>query len=168
MIIEITDEMKQKARGWNDKVMQSNIKYSPNYTGISVNDRFYYGYLGELVFLELLKQSGKKYEYTPRFDGIPDDCDFLIYIDGKPEKLDVKTASKNFYKNIMLPKSQWIKKYRDYYIGIRLEGDAANVCGYCKHNDFEEKDTFGYNGVVTMYKSLNELELIEELLEKID
>ena len=23
-------------------------------------------------------------------------------------------------------------------------GDTANVCGYCKHNDFEEKDTFGY------------------------
>lgn len=168
MIVEITDKMKQKAREWSNNVLDSSIKYHSNYTGISKEDRYYFGYLGELAFWKVLYQNNKEYQYEPKFDGLSDDRDFFIFIKGKKKKVDIKTASKGFYKNIMLPKKQWLKKKSDYYIGIRLEGDTANIFGYCKHSNFKEQNTFGDNMIVTMYKSLSELNPIETLLKKID
>lgn len=157
--IILTDKIKSKAREWADKISKTRtLTHYSNYTRLNIDDRYYYGYLGEIAFWKVLHDHHSNYKYEPKFDGKSDGCDFIV--NGK--KVDVKTASKSTYRNIMLPKSQWVSKYRDYYVGVQINGDEAIIHGYCTHSDFKESE-FG-RGVVTMYNSFDSLKPIGDII----
>ena len=167
--ILITEEMREKASNWAEKIFKtSTLKNRENYTGLEAQDRYYCGYLGELAFLEYLKREGKQTTYKVKTDGNSDSGDFITVgaITGQPKSVDVKTACKEFHEKIMLPQSQLKKHRRDYYVGVKLVGDEAEIWGYCLANHFMVEN-YGFNRaeVPTCYKSLKSLTPIDNILK---
>lgn len=157
-LLKITDEMKTLAKQYADRVASHFTAQDRNYTGLSFDDRWYIGYLGELVFREYVDFLGVDYKYSLKTDGKADDSEFVVC--GKT--CDVKTAGKAFHTRIMLPKAQIARHKSDYYIGVKINGDSGEIHGYCTLADFKTGD-FGY-GIDTLYKELSELSPIDEIL----
>lgn len=167
--VDITGEMKKTAKSYSDSVLK-NLKKTPNYTGLSVENRFYCGYLGEQVFNNYLKESKKRFEYQTRFDGNSDNGDYLLFMkSGVVRTADAKTACKKFHSKIMMPfKQAKIHSYY-YYIGVKLNEDVGEIWGYCLLEDFVTKaGGFDNSAVDTLYKDLSSLRSIEELLNEIE
>lgn len=159
MRIKITEQAKQEARESQKKVAESGLFDTPNYTGLSEEDRFYYGYLGEWGFAQFLIKHKIPFEWDNKYTGHIDNGDFIIH--GKV--YDVKTATKPGYKNLMFPKKQ-LKHKRDFYIGCRLDGNYIEVVGLICRKKIEKitpKD-FG-KGVETISVLLKDLIPVEEL-----
>ena len=167
--IDITQKMRDRASEWAGKVSKTTtLRNKENYTGLVAKDRYFCGYLGELVFLEYLKGQGKKARYKVKTNGRSDSGDFVMagVVTGQTKTIDVKTACKSFHEKIMLPESQLKKHQRDYYVGVRLSDTIGEIWGYClaKHFIVEE---FGFNSsqVVTCYKELEDLRPIESMMK---
>lgn len=166
--IPITEEARQKARDFQNKVSQTETLQTPSYTGVAkpTGDAYFVAYLGEWGFAEYLKSQGITYEWLPQPDGKSDEADFII----NNLKIDVKTASADFHKNLMMPLSQWnnkqqFNKQMDYYVGTRIYDKHIEIWGYISNIDFgktEPKD-FGYG--LTIAYPLNKLNSVEELIE---
>ena len=160
-MIKITDKMRSLAEECQHLTMDKVV--GDNYTGLHQPNRFYYGYIGEFVFVKWLKQNNINFKYVFNANGYPDDEDFVLYANNNQEiKVDVKTATKPHYKNIMFPKSQAERYTYDCYVGIQLmSDDLAKVCGYCQKKDFTLSEELFK--VPTYYKALDELNDMERL-----
>ena len=163
MLIEITDKMKDYAKQCEEKVLSTMI--GTNYTGLNEPNKFYYGYIGEFAFIKWLKQSKIKHKYSYKvhpgaYRGAED---FVLYANnGQQITVDVKTATKPHYKNIMMPKSQAERYTYNCYVGVLLvNDDNAKICGYCQKNDFTLSELM-YK-IPTYYKPLNELNDMQRL-----
>lgn len=158
--IPITEEIKDRSLRYAKSIESTGLYSTPNYTGLNEENRFYYGYVGELCFDVYLKSVGADYKFEVRADGKPGGGDFILYRKGGFITLDVKTASKSFYTKIMLPKEQ-MKKYKyDVYVGLRLLNGDCEIWGYCYPDEFEEVMV----KVPTMEKDLSSLRDVTELL----
>lgn len=146
--ITITDEAKNEAQMYEDAVGATRTLRHSNYTKINQPHRYYYGYIGEWAFNEFLKEKGVEAVWNRKADGLADSGDFVL--DGKT--IDVKTASKPEYRMLMFPNVQ--KHPRDLYVGVRLNGETAEIWGYTDINALKTKD-FGYG--LTKYIPLDEL-----------
>tara|TARA_R110002126_G_scaffold290123_1_gene446436 strand:- start:555 stop:1070 length:516 start_codon:yes stop_codon:yes gene_type:complete len=163
MLIEITDKMKDYAKQCEETVLSTMI--GTNYTGLNEPNKFYYGYIGEFAFIKWLKQSKIKHKYSYKvhpgaYRGAED---FVLYANnGQQITVDVKTATKPHYKNIMMPKSQAERYTYNCYVGVLLvNDDIAKICGYCQKNDFTLSELM-YK-IPTYYKPLNELNDMQRL-----
>jgi hypothetical protein len=166
--IDITDQMKKDARRADTRIMATFKKKNANYTGLIEPDRFYFGVLGELAFIELLKQNGIKAKYAPTWDGKRDSGDAVVYVDdGYPLKIDVKTASKAFHENLWIPEKQYARYTYDGYIGVRLVDDVAEIHGYCAKTDFTKTVHSGAK-VPNFGIALDQLRPMERLFKKLD
>ncbi len=158
--IEIIAEMALKARKLAGKANKEVSKLGPNYTGLEAQERYYNGYLGELAFLSWLREKEIKAIYTPRIKGKSDAGDFILFgmITGLRRTVDVKSASKAFHANIMLPEAQMERHKKDYYIGIKINGSFAEIWGFCRAKDFTLESS-GFDGaqIRTLFKSLDSL-----------
>lgn len=164
--VPITDEMKKAARRGEKRIL-SHFKTDKNYTGLSEPDRFYFGILGELAFVELLKQNGVKTKYAPLWNGKADNGDVIVYADGYPLKVDVKTCSKAFHENLWIPVKQYERYSYNGYIGVRLIDDVAEIHGYCSKDKFTK--TVHPGAKVANYGiGLADLSPIDKLYPKID
>lgn len=169
MIIFISDRMKWEARESSIEVLK-NLKDKPNYTGLSAKDRYYIGFLGELVFKEYLDREGKKYNYNVRLDGRSGGADFELFTsDVNVKVIDVKTASKFYYTKMLVPKVQLDKHPNYTYVGVRLDeaNSEGEICGYCYAEDFGISDGFTKEKIPTAYKNFNGLEEIENLISDV-
>jgi len=164
--IPITNEMKQIAeRG--EKMILKSFKGNHNYTGLSADRRFYFGILGELATVELLRIKGVRVKYTPKWNGKADSGDLIVYADGYPIKVDVKTASKDFHENLWMPAKQYDRYTYDGYIGVRICGDVAEIHGYCAKKDFT-KSMHPRAKVPTYGVALCDLRQMDKLYPKLD
>ena len=161
--IKITKEMRSFAIECQSITLEKMYNTDSNYTGLHEPNRFYYGYLGEFVFVKWLKESNINFKYEVNANEYPDEEDFILYANnGKPITVDVKTATKPHYKNIMFPKPQAEKYTYDCYVGVRLlSDDLAQVCGYCQKKDFTLSEMMFK--VPTYYKALDELNNMDRL-----
>jgi len=162
MEIIITEQGKIDAREYQNKINEKGILAGRN---VMNNDRDYVGYLGEWAFNELLKikDAKKVIEWQRDADGFGDDGDF--FFDGKV--IDVKTASKPFYKKLMMPLKQFEKKKKDFYVAVRLDGDIAEIIGFATHQEMQDApvDDFGQN-TPTKNILFTKLRKIDELLSQ--
>ena len=155
--------MKDYAKQCEETVLSTMI--GTNYTGLNEPNKFYYGYIGEFAFIKWLKQSKIKHKYSYKvhpgaYRGAED---FVLYANnGQQITVDVKTATKPHYKNIMMPKSQAERYTYNCYVGVLLvNDDIAKICGYCQKNDFTLSELM-YK-IPTYYKPLNELNDMQRL-----
>lgn len=137
MKITITNKMRNLAADYQKKIIK-HLKKTPNYTGLSEPDRFYYGTLGEFVFLQYCKERGLKCNYNFKIQEESNSHDFVMFLNnGAPVTVDVKTATKIFHKNLMMPKTQYDLYSYNYYVAVRLiNSDSAQIHGYCYKTDF--------------------------------
>ena len=164
--INITQSMKTLAKERADLTLL-NLKRlgKQQYTGITRENAFYDGYLGELVMLELLKQEGIQGAYRHRSDGVADNRpEFLINTPMGDREFDVKTATKPFHIRIMMPAKQLIAHDSQYYVGVRLCGEIGEIHGFCGKDQFQYKDDgFTTDHAPTYYMLLRDLKPIEQL-----
>lgn len=163
--IQITEDMKITASEWESVVLSKLPPNGTNYTGLSREHRFYYGYLGELCLFYFLRNAGKKCVYHVNLDGHNGKDDFVLSFSFGDRSADVKTATKPTHSRIMFPQSQ-LYVY-DYYVGVRLAENSGEICGFCRHDNFRGPDDFGYN-VPTMWLGLTELSPIKTILSKLE
>jgi len=162
--ITITPEMKYFAREYSDKCIQSiKSQGKTNYTGLTLKDSYYNGFLGEFVFKEYLNRQLVHYDYMVHTDGNSHAVDFFIHRDNELLTVDVKTASKPTYEYMMLPESQFIKAHCSFYVAVRLENVFGHVKGYAEAEDFELLDISTLK-IRTMGVRLDRLRDINELL----
>lgn len=165
--VPITEEMKAIAEAAEATKLATIRSYSTtgNYTGLNAERRFYIGVLGELAFLEVLAQAGKRADYIPVDDGI-DSGDFILYCNTREQVIDVKTASKSYHQNLFMPEKQADKYQYDGYVGVRLLASVAEVWGYCTRDDFV-LSTIPSLTIPTLEVRLDALVPVEILLEDI-
>ena len=162
VLIPITKSMIIEAKN-SAALMQANIGMVANY-GLDEPDRYYTGMLGEIVFKELLQRHDKKFDYSPKHDGT-DTSDFIVtLVSGKVIDVDVKTCSKPHYKFMVYPTSQYQRFSYPVYVGIRLNGDIAEVIGYCFRKDLVPIEGMK---VPSVGIRLSELKPIDIMLDKI-
>lgn len=165
--IPITEKMKVAARRGDKRIMATFKNKNGNYTGLNEADRFYLGILGELAFVKLLKDNGIRAKYAPSWNEKADNGDVIVYSDGRALKVDVKTCSKAFHKNLWIPEKQYARFTYDGYVGVRLVDDVAEIHGYCSKDKFEK--TIHPGAKVDNYGiALDELHPIDKLFPKID
>lgn len=164
MKIEITEQAKKEAKEYHKKMIGFVSYLGNNYTGIHQKDRFEIGYLGEWVFNEFLKNNCvKEIEWVGvQSDGNSHDFEF------GSKKIDVKTASREFYKRIMMPLSQFQKYHRDYYVAVKLN-DArtqGEIMGYLRHEDLKniKSEDFGHGETIAVFFS--KMRPIKDLIEQ--
>jgi len=164
MIIEITEQAKIDARKYQDHIRGKGITDEGNYTGLSEQDRWYFGYLGEWAFNEFLKinDAKKVIEWQRDANGFADDGDF--FFDAKI--IDVKTATKPFHKNLMMPDAQFQRTRKDFYVAVRLTGDDAEILGFATTKDFEDAGIKNFGYVSTRAILFTKLRPIDELLSQ--
>jgi len=165
--IPITDEMKKSACRADTRIMRTFKKKNGNYTSLSEPDRFYTGVLGELAFLELLKQNNIKAKYAPTWNNLADKGDVVVYCNDYPLKVDIKTSGKAFHKNLWLPEKQYNRYNYNGYVGVRLVDDVAEIHGYCSKDDFTKSEHSGAK-VPTWGIGLDELREIDKLFARLD
>lgn len=140
MVIEITDEMRAMAQ-WAQAQCDKRYANSKrgNYTGLSAEGRWYYGFLGELVFREWLHRHNVQYRYEPEFVG-RDITDFIVWANGYGKVgIDVKTASQGSHKWLMQPDAQLASHPSEVYVGVRLRKmeTEGEVLGFCLKKDMQ-------------------------------
>lgn len=161
MLISIDDQMRGMA-AWAEQ--QCNAMYANsargNYTNLSADNRWYYGFLGELVLLKWLQAHYIQYRYEPQFKG-RDDTDFYLWPLSKGGKMctvDVKTASNPQHQYLMMPEAQLKSHPSDVYIGVRINSQTeGEVLGWAVAGDFERIDEKMRLPIPTMGIKLTEL-----------
>lgn len=180
ILVHINQVMTSRARDMAEQVLATDTMARENYTKLAAQDRYFFGYLGDLVMEMVLREYGIRHTMDRRLDGQSDDADFQVWHKGNPAisfKLDVKTASKPSHQRIMMPQAQFINHQHDLYIGVRLLAparlngtiDAAEVCGWASKEDVQVWPVadFGH-GVPTLSCLIMDLQPIGQLLARLE
>lgn len=157
-------EMLKEAKRRSDETLR-NIPNIENKTGLSANNRYAIGALGELAFQKLLDDAGKYYVYEPKQDGKSDQYDFLIRYGNIEYELDVKTGGGTHLPNMFVPKSQLEAKEYPLYVGCRRnkEKNTVEIWGYTMAFDLHEVPS----KIPSLGRSYRNLKPIQELLKKL-
>ena len=161
--INLTEDAKKEARENQDKINEKGRLLGTNNMN---NERDYVGYLGEWAFNEFLKMNDFKsiIKWSREITAYGGDVGDFFFDE---KVIDVKTASKPFYKKLMMPLKQFEKKEKYYYVGVRLDGDLAEIMGFATYEDMKNApiDDFGHN-TPTKNISFSKLKPIDELLSQ--
>lgn len=171
MQIQITDHMKDIATAADSMVRRNVLKKHKNKTYTDLNPaaegKYYYGYLGELIFMELMKLSNKHAEYRPKFDGTSDIGDVYLFTKDLVMVADIKTAPKLTHQYLMIPKVQFNKHPYSKYIAVRLGDSAGEVLGYAGADDLYllEVRTLTIPTIGLMFTELKPIQNLIDILE---
>jgi len=167
----IPRETMATARRWSDRIYACGITDDDNYTGLSEPDRFYYGYIGELCFCEVLNHYRVRYKFEPHPDGRPDTgTDFIVYgrKHGNAAPINVKTASQSHYRYLMVPEEQFGKCFAAAYIAAHiLDGCRLRIEGWISHKELAEYEPTMFK-ILTRAAPFSELRSIEEMFGLIE
>ena len=161
--IDITQNAIREAHEYQARVLNTSIKYSPNYTNLSEKDRFAIGYLGEWAFNEYLLENDVDGHWNPKADGIPDEADFFL----KGQKVDIKTGSNINYQLLMFPEAQFLKSKKDIYVGVILDllHKVAYIHGYALKSTIQRLKPKDYGkNIPTLAIKLSSLKEISEII----
>ena len=173
MLVKILPEWVDQARDVEAKIARSKTLKRKNYTHLSVPRRYFYGELGHVAFEHTLEEKGKAFRSCHRTDGKPDDYDVIAWAtSGRVLRLDVKTASSQNYRKIMIPDAQLQRHHRDIYVAVRLEEDEtlARMMGWATRTDALEWTVsfFGDYRVPTRSQTFSALRTMESLYEQLE
>lgn len=162
--VQLTDHLKQLAKAMEratlDKLKE--LGKALNYTELDEPEQFYYGALGELAFVSMLRQQGIQASYQPLQNGVADECDVTVWHEQQPVTLDIKTASKAHYKYLMTPAVQVARA--DRYVGVKIDGNEAVIYGVASRHQLRPHQDYGVKAKIpTLCLPLDELTPIEEV-----
>ena len=162
--------MRQKAADYEQDVLNwfRSRGGDINYTQLYSERRYYFGSLGEYAFQQLLIDQHKDYRYQQVVGGA-DSGDFTLHWHNHCQRIaDAKTATQVFHRNIMMPQSQVNRHKYHFYVGVKLCDSEAEVWGFTTLDQFQLKqDGFDHHRVPTLYRPLNQLTDIDELLDQV-
>ena len=132
------------------------------------------GKLGELAFARFLQQNGKRTagseDMLTVWNSIyeVDKTDFQTD-DGRT--IDIKTASRNFHRRILVPHDQFENQPKDFYVGVRIDENSrtAEIIGFISWQEMKTDGPQSRSGYTyPAYDCpLSDLHPIETLLRKI-
>ena len=153
----IPPEVIAAAEAHNAKMMLTEIGKLPDHTGLDEPDKWKHGYVGEWGFEQLLLSMNIPYV---KVNSVWASHDFIVYM----QRYDVKTASKSWYKRLMVPKNQFSLN-KDFYVGCRIiDYEYIEIHGVIPSAALGSRQTelFGTKGVQTYAEHLSKLQPIEE------
>ena len=105
------------------------------------------GKLGEIAFAKYLAENGKAVKGTDDMFTIWHSTHMVDKLDFETREgksIDVKTASKNYQKRILVPVDQFQKLPKDYYVGVRIAEDErdAFIKGYTTREEIQAAGKF--------------------------
>lgn len=131
-------------------------------------ERLFFGKLGEVAMLQVLNSKGINPEVKEMFDIYPGttNVDSFDFITKKKEKIDVKTAYKNFHTRILIPYDQFENIPKDFYVGVKIDIDKkkAVIFGYCTNKRLKENGKKDFGEGPAYWEDLNKLKDINELI----
>lgn len=165
---DITPDVWQWARQLATQIEGTGLFKTPNYTGLARDDRFVIGYAGEWVFREWLTQNNVKHDYRVKTDGRSQRSEFIVWREGQPKAVEVKTASKAHYRKLMWPAAQamdWAA-----VVGVRISGNLGEVMGWLQRQDIESRTSImpGVDGVPTRQVDYEELRAPSEFVSMVE
>ena len=127
------------------------------------------GKLGEIAFAKFLSDNGKALIGNDDMFTVWNDTltvDKMDFQTTNGKTIDVKTASRSFHRNILVPYDQYLRQPKDYYVGVRISEDesTATIIGFAAWN---ELTPFGRGDYPAYGRLLDELQPIKKLLEMI-
>lgn len=169
MKIVLNDKELAFAHKCANRITDTTLMKTPNYTGLHMPDRFYKGYCGEFAVIHLLRHYQKQFIYSIVTKGLSDAEDIILtLVDGRRVKVDVKTAWKRYWgTRQMLPLAQYKRHPYDAYVAVdRAHENTYVVEGYCYGNELKTNyEGFGDN-IPTMHIDYENLRPIERLLDQ--
>ena len=130
--LEVTERDKDFAKKQIEdfeKIKQGKWRYN--------NVEAWRGIVCEMITSKWLEQHFKVEKSAKGLDdsGVFDDCDMII----NSKKVEIKSATKNYFKYIMPKVMNVISKPKDVYIGVKynetLEPNKVEILGYINHSD---------------------------------
>lgn len=163
--------MIQKANAYEKKIIQTRtVRRRPNFTAIEAERRYFHGFLGELAFEALLKESGLKFDHYVKADGNGALSKFLLYKKDGEAKAIVCTASKPTHQMLFVPEEKFLREDCNLYVGCRLNLDssAAEIWGWMEKVDLYDRGvTRTPSGVLAYAIPLYQLLPIELLIAQV-
>lgn len=142
---------------------------TPNYTGLSEDNRFFTGYLGEFAVAKWLTDLDIRHKHRVKASGHSEPAEFLVWHKGQAYRLEVKTAGKPCYEKFMMPESQPIDAL--FYLGARVSTIVPECCislhGWLGARQVSELPVEMVK-VLTRWCYLNELWPFEKLVPNLD
>ena len=136
-MIVITDAMLGESRDRADAIM-ANLKPTDNYTGVSEEDRFFHGLLGEFTSREWFMTHGIHGNHRLSLSGESQACEFIIKPPHSPSfRLDAKASTKQSYRYAMMPLSQKIDFDVLWAVRLDLHAGMAEMMGFAFRDEVE-------------------------------
>ena len=176
----ISYDDKKRCLEFSKKIILSNNQYDRFSKNKYIQiQRTFIGKLAELIFLKFLNENDKKIDEGDMFEIYrgKSNVDSYDFITKNQKKVEIKSASKDFHKRIMVPKDQW-HITKDYYVGIKIfafyngyemdlsKTKSARIYGYCSRSQIEKSGWKNFGEGECKFFSLNKMNNINELLEK--
>lgn len=127
------------------------------------------GKLGEIAFAKFLSDNGKALIGNDDMFTVWNDTmtvDKMDFQTAEGKTIDIKTASRSFHRNILVPHDQYRRQPKDYYVGVRISEDelTATIIGFATWNKLTP---FGRGDYPAYGRLLDDLQPIKKLLEMI-
>jgi len=155
-------------------------KLPTNYTGLMVEHRFAYGYIGELAVRTALRIRGRKFEHRFDSSGSAGPPDFSVWDkEGFWKGAEVKCAAKPFHNNLAFPAKQKRHILKSHYlIATRCMTDTPadgreipmSIEGWCTKKTWKNRIPQGPDNrwsIPTYVIPFISLEPIEQLFENL-
>lgn len=125
--IQLGAESCALARSWSNLILRADrMRNTPNYTGLSMPDRYYIGFLGELAFAQWLDGHHVPYTHRVCLSGQSSANEFSIDSrDAGTMSVEIKTGSVATHRHFMYPAAQ-TNKCGDVNVGARVEMNAVD------------------------------------------
>ncbi len=127
--IKITEEMKDKAYEFSKTIISGNNQYNRVQSSEEIRiQRTYAGKLAEMAFLEYIRETNSQYEEEEMFTIFNGQAnvDSYDFIDENKNKYDIKAAFLPNHYNISIPMDQINNIPKNFYVGVKLNGDYAD------------------------------------------
>jgi len=160
--IPITKQMLETAKAYQDKVL-ANLPKVDNHTGLTAQNRYMIGSLGEQAVVKILKDNNKRFEYHPKADGKSDQGDITIWYGNLDLTVDVKTGGNENIQYMYIPMSQYNRKRYPIYIGCRINKPNIEVWGYAPPEQLRVVPS----KIDSIGKEFELLKPVEKLIEKL-
>lgn len=134
-LVRITDKMLRQAREYQKKIeLSKTVRRRANYTTVQVAERYFIGYLGELVLADVLESYQIKFTHQINTKGKPVDHKFRLSMphDSGYITMNPVTASDKRHNFMVVPRDKFARDTCQAYAAIKLILDEgfAEVFGY--------------------------------------
>ncbi|EMR74754.1 hypothetical protein MBGDF03_00918 [Thermoplasmatales archaeon SCGC AB-540-F20] len=135
-------------------------------------ERIFFGKLGEIIFLNFLNSKNIFPDTTGMFEIYlgETNVDKFDFFTKDKQKIDVKSAYKDYHKRILVPYDQFEGgRAKDYYVGVKisLETRHAEVCGFTTKVKLLQNGKKDFGEGPAYWEYLNNLDDINILVDKI-